>query len=84
VLPAVSATEFGVGRGEVAGRERREEAEFAREAARRDDLGERVRVRAGRVAAPRTPSTSRASRWVGSFVPPPTVPTSRLAKVTEA
>ncbi len=70
-------------RGEVARGQRRKQREFAGERADGDCFGERVRVDPAGSPPPRTPSTSSPSACVGSFVPPPTVPTSSEAMETE-
>jgi len=76
-------TEFGVGAGEVPRGERGEKGEFAREGTDGDASGEGVGVGAGGSPPPLTPRISRPPGLRRSFVPPPTVPTSREAMETE-
>jgi len=79
-------TEFGVGAGEVPRGERGEKGEFAREGTDGDASGEGVGGVGAGGSPPPPPLTPRISRPLGlrrSFVPPPTVPTSREAMETE-
>jgi len=76
-------TEFGVGAGEVPRGERGEKGEFAREGTDGDASGEGVGVGAGGSPAAADAEDIEAPRLRRSFVPPPTVPTSREAMETE-